>query len=53
MITLIFEGKLMFAVNQQLVGRAIEEWDKRGSGSYACYLLKFAHCYWVEVGRWN
>ena len=47
------QSPLMFQVNQQLVARAIEEWDEAGEGSYPCFLIKFVHCCWREKARWN
>ena len=52
-VILVEENSLMYEVNQQLIGRAIEEWDRRGEGSFACFLLRFVHIYWVEKVRYN
>ena len=44
---------LMFSINQQLVRRAIEGWDRKRCGSFPCYLLRFVHIYWKEIARFN
>jgi len=49
----IKQSSLVRAVNQQLVRRAVEAWDRGGCGSFAVFLLKFVHVYWKEVLRWN
>ena len=52
-VILVEESSLMYEVHQRLIGRAIEEWDKGGSGSFACFLLRFVHIYWVKKVRYN
>ncbi len=44
---------LMYEINQRLVRRAIEEWDKGGEGHFGCFLIKFVHVYWKDVARRN